>query len=109
MRVRLGAVLVLALATSSWAHAAGDSLAGQKKSATCVACHGAQGQGLPPMYPALAGQSASKLVEAMQGYKEGTRQGGQAAIMSAYLAPLNSQDIENIDAYYASLKPAAKP
>ncbi|AOV97728.1 cytochrome C554 [Edwardsiella hoshinae] len=109
MKWRQSGALVLALAASSWVYAAGDSVAGQQKSATCVACHGAQGQGLPPMYPALAGQRASQLIEAMQGYKNGTRRGGQAAIMAAYLAPLNSQDIENIAAYYASLKPLAKP
>ena len=42
------------------------------------ACHGAQGKVTVPMYPNLAGQNAMYLQHALQAYKKGERNGGQA-------------------------------
>ncbi|AKM48689.1 Cytochrome c553 [Edwardsiella anguillarum] len=102
-------ILALALALPLAAQAGGDAAAGRQKSASCASCHGVQGQGLTPIYPPLAGLSAQRLVEAMQEYKAGTRHGGQAGIMSAYVARLSGQDMADLAAYYASLTPPAAP
>ena len=55
-RMALTATIIVALfAIPGAAYAAGDVAAGKTKSATCVACHGANGQGVPPN-PPLAGK-----------------------------------------------------
>lgn len=99
----LAALIVLGL--SGPVLAQGDVNAGQQKAAMCVACHGMTGKSASPLYPSLAGQSASYLVTALQAYKTGQRSGGQAGIMRAYVAGLSDQDIANLAAYYASQKP----
>jgi cytochrome c553 len=82
------------------AQAAGDSQAGKAKSAGCAACHGANGEGKAPN-PALAGKSESELVQALKDYKSGKRSN---SIMKGLASPLSEQDMENLAAYYASLK-----
>lgn len=82
------------------AQAAGDAAAGKAKSATCVACHGPAGQGVPPN-PKLAGHSEDELLAALKDYKSGKRNN---AVMKAMTAGLSDQDMANLAAYYSSLK-----
>ena len=82
------------------AQAAGDVQAGKTKAASCAGCHGASGEGKKP-YPALAGKSESDIVQALQEYKSGKRAN---PIMKGLATPLSEQDMENLAAYYASLK-----
>ena len=82
------------------AHAAGDVQAGKTKSASCAACHGANGEGKKPN-PALAGKSESDIVQALQDYKSGKRAN---PLMKGLASPLSEQDMANLGAYYASLK-----
>jgi cytochrome c553 len=82
------------------AQAAGDAAAGKAKSATCAACHGAAGQGVPPN-PKLAGHSEDELLQALKDYKSGKRNN---AVMKGMTAALSDQDMANLAAYYASLK-----
>ncbi len=86
------------------AQAAGDAAAGKAKAAVCAACHGANGKAMIPTYPNLAGQNEKYLVEALKAYKNKQRTGGQAAIMQGQAAALSDQDIENLAAYFSSLK-----
>lgn len=83
---------------------AGDIAAGKAKSAMCTACHGADGKAVIPTYPNLAGQNEGYLKLAIKAYKNGERKGGQAAIMAGMAMPLSDADIDNLAAYYASLK-----
>ena len=94
------AMIVASLGAAATAEAAGNVEAGKAKAAACVGCHGANGQGVPPN-PALKGKTEDELVEAMKDYKSGKRNN---AVMKAFAAQLNNQDIENLAAYYASLK-----
>ena len=94
------AVIVASLGAAATAEAAGNVEAGKAKAAACAGCHGANGQGVPPN-PALKGKTENELVEAMKDYKSGKRNN---AVMKAFAAPLNDQDIANLAAYYASLK-----
>jgi cytochrome c553 len=83
--------------------AAGDAQAGKEKSATCAACHGADGTAKIESYPHLAGQNEQYLINALKAYKNKQRQGGQAAIMQGMAANLSDQDIQDLAAYYSSL------
>jgi len=94
----------LAMTLPFTASAAGDAAAGKAKAAVCVACHGSNGKAMIPTYPNLAGQNAPYLVSALKAYKAKERNGGQAAIMQGQAAALSDTDMENIAAYFSSLK-----
>jgi cytochrome c553 len=80
--------------------AAGDIAAGKAKAAGCAACHGANGEGKAPA-PALAGTSEKEIVHELMEYKSGQR---KHAGMKMISGPLSEQDMQNLGAYYASLK-----
>jgi cytochrome c553 len=94
-----GALLGLCLLAAN-ASAQGDTEAGKQKSAACQGCHGADGLGVQPIYPRLAGQFPDYLARALHEYKTGNRQN---AIMQGMAAGLNDQDIQDLAAYYGSL------
>ena len=94
-------LVLLLLAASSTAMAAGDPVAGRDKSQTCQACHGADGNADNPMYPRLAGQYQTYLLHALKAYKSGERNN---AIMAGMVASLSEQDMEDLAAYYAQQK-----
>jgi cytochrome c553 len=79
--------------------AAGDATAGRAKSATCAACHNADGNSANPEYPKLAGQGADYLFKQLREYKDGTRAN---AIMLGMSAALSEQDMRVLAAFYAS-------
>ena len=92
--------IALALLAGPMIAQAGDAEAGKAKSATCEACHGADGKGTNPMYPVLAGQYEDYLVHTLRAYRDGTRKN---VIMAGLAAPLTDEDIEDLAAYYASM------
>ena len=93
----VGTISLLAI---SVAQAAGDPAAGKAKAVACAACHGANGQGVPPT-PALTGRTEDEMLQAMKDYKSGKRNN---AVMKGMMAGLGDQDMANLAAYYASLK-----
>lgn len=96
---------IVLIAASFTALADGNIKAGEQKSAACTACHGTQGKASMPLYPNLAGQNAPYLNHALQAYKQGARSGGQAEVMKAFVAGLSEEDMADLSAWYASLKP----
>jgi cytochrome c553 len=88
------------LGTIGAAEAAGDAAAGKAKSAVCAGCHGDKGQGVAPN-PALAGKPEADQVKALKDYKSGAKSN---PLMNGIAATLSDQDMENLAAYYASLK-----
>lgn len=71
------------------------------ESASCAACHGAQGAGLAAAnYPRLAGLTASYLTEQLHLFASGKRQN---AIMSGMAKPLSAVQIKTLADYYSSL------
>jgi len=100
----LVAAATLALSVPMVASAGGDIAAGKAKSGMCAGCHGAAGKAIMPTYPNLAGQNKPYLVSALKAYKSKQRAGGQAPIMYGMVAGLSDADIENLAAYYSSLK-----
>jgi len=93
----LAASLVLAFGTAS---AKGNAAAGKTKAAACAACHGTDGNGIAPNYPALAGQYPDYLEQVLHEYKDGQRTN---AIMNGMASPLSDQDIDDLAAYFSSL------
>ncbi|MBL1418710.1 MAG: cytochrome c [Moritella sp.] len=97
-------IVALTCLVPSLAMAGGDIAAGKAKAAVCAACHGAAGISAVPMYPNLAGQKEMYLVNALKAYKTGQRTGGMAPIMAGQAMALSDADINNVAAYFASLK-----
>ena len=95
------ALVICASALSLPAFAGGDAAAGQEKSATCAACHGADGVSQAPTNPILAGQYSSYIEQALKGYRSGTRQN---AIMAGFASQLSDQDIADLAAWFSSQK-----
>ena len=97
-RVILAALSALLIASSA---SAGDIAAGKKKSLACAGCHGADGISVVPTYPNLAGQKEQYLILTLKGFRDGSRKN---AIMNPMAKPLTDEDIENLAAFYSSLK-----
>jgi cytochrome c553 len=91
--------LVAVLGWTGSAQAAGTVEAGQAKSATCMACHGMDGNSANPEWPALAGQHSSYIVKQLKHFKAGERQN---ALMSPMAMILADQDMEDLAAYFSS-------
>jgi cytochrome c553 len=100
--IRRLAVIIIAISfgIAGTAQAAGDAAAGKAKAAMCAACHGDNGQGVAPN-PALAGKPEAEQIKALKDYKSGAKSN---PLMSPMAAMLSDQDMENLAAYYASLK-----
>jgi len=81
------------------AFAAGDIAAGKRKSATCVACHNADGNSINGDWPKLADQHSKYTVKQLKEFKSGERAN---AIMKGMATPLSEQDMEDLAAYFAS-------
>ena len=92
-------IIVASFGVAGAAQAAGNVAAGKVKSSVCAGCHGDKGQGMGP-YPALAGKPEANLVKALKDFKSGRVN----SVMHGLAASLSDQDIENLAAYYASLK-----
>jgi cytochrome c553 len=72
----------------------------EELSRTCVACHGADGNGTAAQYPRLSGQYHDYLEQAMREYKSGERKN---AIMAGFVNTLSAADIDALARYYAQM------
>jgi cytochrome c553 len=100
--------LVFVSIPAAAANVAGNAQQGAGKAAACGACHGPQGISVVPTFPSLAGLPASYTVTQLERYQSGAR---KDPMMSAQVAGLSPQDLDNIATYFASLpaKPAGRP
>lgn len=94
-------LLAAALAIALPAFAKGDAEAGKKKSEPCKACHGENGMSATADFPNLAGQHQDYMSHVLTHYKNGKRKN---PIMQGQVANLTQRDIDDLTAYYASLK-----
>ncbi len=99
-KIVIGAALVVLTGAMSSA-IAGDAAAGKAKSQLCAACHGPNGISVAPVYPNLAGQKEQYIVKQLKAFKAGTR---KDPLMSPMAAPLSDADVDNLAAYFSSLK-----
>ena len=100
-KVIVSTVASLLLVTANISMAGGDAAAGKAKSATCAGCHGAAGISANPMWPNLAGQKDAYMVKQMKAFRDGKR---SDPMMSPMAKPLSDADIDNLAAYFSTLK-----
>lgn len=82
----------------------GDAAAGKAKSTVCSACHGTNGLGVSPMFPNLAGQSATYLYVQLKSFHGGQRRN---PVMAPMAAALDDAAMRDLATYFAALP--AKP
>jgi len=86
----------------------GDPERGKVASATCVACHQADGSGKHveggESWPRLAGLDAGYIAKQLHDFQNGDRQN---ASMMPFANMLNDQQIVDVAAYYSQLEPTA--
>ena len=95
MKLRLLIILAASLVTIG----AGNADSGKDKVATCVACHGQDGNSMVGLWPSLAGQNANYLVRQLQHIKSGKR---SIVVMAGLLDNFSKEDLDDIAAFYAS-------
>jgi cytochrome c553 len=93
-----GAALLLAGGSPAWAQ---DAAAGRAKAQACTVCHGANGISTAPDAPHIAGQPAIYLAAQLRAYRSGARKHEVMAVMAK---PLTDDDIQNLAAWYASIR-----
>lgn len=104
-RVASAIAIFFALLVTQVAAAEGSADAGKAKSMTCAGCHGVDGNSVNPEWPSLAGQHASYIARQLAAFKDGTRSN---PLMSAQAMMLSEQDMQDLGAYFAAQKLAAK-
>ena len=92
---------VMTCAAYGTTQAAGDAAAGKEKSASCAACHGADGNSVNPEWPKLAGQHEGYLVKQLVYFQDGERVN---ETMKGMASNLTEQDREDLAAYYSGQK-----
>ena len=90
--------LFIILFTSLFLLAATDINNGKDKSATCVACHGKEGNSQVGLWPSIAGQNKNYLMKQLKLIKKGER---AILEMNGLLDGFSDADLEDISAYYA--------
>lgn len=100
MKINYLAIIALFMIATNSGHAA-DPAKGKTLSATCAACHGADGNSVNPVWPKLAGQHAKYLYKQLTDFKDGNRSNAQ---MSPMAASLSDEDMADIAAYFSSQK-----
>lgn len=71
------------------------------KAIVCMACHDSNGVGTRPEWPNLGGQNVKYLVKQLQEMKEGKHR--NSPFMSAVLAQLKAEDLDDLAAHYAKM------
>ena len=70
----------------------------------CFACHGENGAGIAPHFPALAGQGASYTATQLKNWQAGIRSNDPQGLMKAVADKLSADDINALSAYLENPK-----
>ncbi|MBN2648092.1 MAG: cytochrome c [Thiotrichales bacterium] len=95
-------MILAALSTSMLFGATFSAQAAPAKAATCVGCHGADGNSMVPNFPKLAGQHASYLEKQMKDFRDGFR---KDATMAPFAKGLTDAEIKELAEFYAAQTP----
>ena len=87
-----------ALCGAAWAD---DISAGRAKAQPCAVCHGQLGVATHPQAPHLAGQPAEYLRAQLRAYRSGARKNDMMSLMAK---PLSDDDIDQMAAWFASIR-----
>ena len=103
------AALTMCILISGTASAAGlvqgSAEAGKARALTCGACHGPDGNSVNPVWPSIAGQHPTYIVEQLQAFKNGTR---TEPLMLGQTMLLTDEDMRNLAVYFSELTTATK-
>lgn len=70
----------------------------------CIACHGAQGNGMPAAgFPAVGGQHPEYTVTTLKSFRDGNRANDENGIMRDIVAKMSDEQIEALANYLAGL------
>lgn len=94
-------LFAVATALGSATVSAADAGAGKEKAVICAGCHGVDGKAFNPEWPNLAGQNDKYIIAQLKAFKDGSRKN---PMMSPMAQGLSDSDMENIAAYFSSLK-----
>lgn len=98
----LCAVAIVGLAAANGAARADAEAAKAQASGVCAGCHGANGISGADMFPNLAGQKKGYLASSLKAYRDKTRTN---PMMNGMAAALTDPQIDDLAAYFSSLKP----
>ncbi len=96
---KLALALILCSPLVLFAQAGSES--GQTKALVCAACHGQQGISPNPEWPNLAGQNAKYTIKQLKDIKESKSR--NVPTMTALIANLNEQDMDDLATFYAKM------
>ena len=107
MKNIFGALLTTLLLANAYGDplVAGDAEAGKAKAITCGACHGPDGNSVNPVWPSIAGQHPTYVVEQLRAFKGGLR---NEPLMLGQVMLLNEDDMKNLAVYFADMPAATK-
>ncbi len=108
LRKRARRCILAAITLAAWAFAhvsavAADAGAGKVKAEGCVGCHGESGVSEIESTPSLAGQPDAFIQWQLVFFRSGARKN---EVMSPIAEQLSNDDIRDLGAYFASLKPS---
>ena len=83
----------------------GSAQAGKAKAITCGACHGPDGNSVNPVWPSIAGQHPTYIVEQLQAFKSGAR---NEPLMLGQAMMLSDEDMRDLAVYFSELPVATK-
>jgi cytochrome c553 len=98
----LSGSLMLGLLSTHSVNAASIYAGQARAAAVCSQCHGIKIPSADAPFPPLAGRDFDYLKSALEQYRDKTR---KSDIMNAIAGSLTDNDIDNVAAYYAGLKP----
>lgn len=103
------AALTMCVLISSTVSAAGlvdgSADAGKAKAITCAACHGPDGNSVNPVWPSIAAQHPTYIVDQLQAFKNGTR---NEPLMLGQAMMLTDEDMRDLAVYFSELPAATK-
>lgn len=70
----------------------------------CFACHGEQGAGIAPAFPALAGQNATYMTRQLMNWRTGARMNDPQGLMRAVAEKMSTAEIAAVSAYFEDLQ-----
>ncbi|MHB1757408.1 MAG: c-type cytochrome [Leptospirillum sp.] len=77
----------------------------KKNIPACVICHGADGYGVPPLFPYIAGQNRTYLMRQLIAYAFLERKDDPQGLMRGIAKRLSPQERKAVAEYFSSLKP----
>lgn len=90
----------LVLCASAVSFAAGDAKSGKDKTASCAACHGADGNSVAGAFPKIAGQHPKYVVKQLKDMQNKPEDGGRMVPeMTGLVKGLSEQDMQDIAAF----------